>query len=126
MGITKLLCETPCMVGGQYANYWLPVLTALVKLFELPEDDAIPDDEHFVEIDDTAGYQSAYSQLVFAGKKKTDPVAAITDVRANLAQSLYKLSVGSPGVVRPLVGQLHPDVGGCLQKYMQAANVTIV
>ena len=126
VGITKLLCETPCMVGGQYANYWLPVLTALVKLFELPEDDAIPDDEHFVEIDDTAGYQSAYSQLVFAGKKKTDPVAAITDVRANLAQSLYKLSVGSPGVVRPLVGQLHPDVGGCLQKYMQAANVTIV
>ena len=127
VGITKLLCETPCMVAGQYANYWLPVLTALVKLFELPEDDTIPDDEHFIEIEDTAGYQSAYSQLVFAGKKKVEPglLGAVPDVRVNLAQSLHKLSVGSPGVVSPLVGQLNPDVRNCLQKYMQAANVTI-
>lgn len=127
VGITKLLCETPCMVAGQYANYWLPVLTALVKLFELPEDDTIPDDEHFIEIEDTAGYQSAYSQLVFAGKKKAEPLllGAVTDVKANLAQSLHKLSVGSPGVVSPLVGQLSPEVRDCLQKYLQAANVTI-
>ena len=98
----------------------------MVKLFELPEDETVPDDEHFIEIEDTPGYQSAYSQLQFAGKRKHDPVAAISDVRANLAQCLHKLNVASPGVVRPLVGQLSPDVSECLQKYMQAANVAIV
>jgi exportin-2 (importin alpha re-exporter) len=125
VGITQLLCETPAIISGQYSNYWLPVLTALVKLFELPEDDSIPDDEHFVEIEDTAGYQSAYSQLVFAGKRKADPVAAVTDVRANLAQSLHKLSVGHPGVVSQLVGQLNLEVKDCLQNYLQASHVVI-
>ena len=64
---------------------------------------------------------------MFAGKKKVEPglLGAVPDVRVNLAQSLHKLSVGSPGVVSPLVGQLNPDVRNCLQKYMQAANVTI-
>jgi hypothetical protein len=27
----------------------------LIGLFELPEDDTIPDDEHFIEIEDTPG-----------------------------------------------------------------------
>lgn len=73
MGITKLLCETPAMMTT-YAAQWPGLLTALVALFELPEDDNIPDDEHFIDIEDTSGYQSAYSQLVFAGKREDDPV----------------------------------------------------
>ena len=31
------------------------LLQAIVKLFELPEDDSVPDDEHFIEIEDTPG-----------------------------------------------------------------------
>lgn len=51
-----------------------PLLTALIKLFELPEDTTIPEDDHFVEIEDTPGYQTAYSRLNFAGKPETDPL----------------------------------------------------
>ena len=73
VGITKLLCETPVMLAN-YSEQWPQLLTALVALFELPEDDNLPDDEHFIDIEDTPGYQTAYSQLVFAGKREDDPV----------------------------------------------------
>ena len=38
-----------------YQDKWVPLLQALVGLFELPEDDTIPDDEHFIDVEDTAG-----------------------------------------------------------------------
>ena len=31
------------------------MLQALVSLFELPEDDSVPAEEHFIEIEDTPG-----------------------------------------------------------------------
>lgn len=31
------------------------LLQALIGLFELPEDDSIPDDEHFIEVEETPG-----------------------------------------------------------------------
>ena len=31
------------------------MLQVLIEFFELPEDDSIPDDEHFIEIEDTPG-----------------------------------------------------------------------
>merc|ERR1719392_340530 len=107
VGLTKLLTETQEIVSGsgQYANQFLPLLTTLIALFELPEDSTIPDDEHFIEIEDTPGYQTTYSQLIFAGKNDHDPVATIQDPKINLAQSLSKLSVGHPGLVTPLVAQ---------------------
>ena len=74
VGLTKLLTETPALVSGKYADKFQPLLTALIGLFELPEDETIPDDEHFIEIEDTPGYQTAYSQLIFAGKPDHDPV----------------------------------------------------
>ena len=55
--IFRLLCETPDLSSGAYARFWSPLLQALVGLFELPEDDSIPDDEHFIDIEDTPGYQ---------------------------------------------------------------------
>merc|ERR1719315_333010 len=81
VGLTKLLTETPEIVSpnGKYSNQFLPLLTTLIALFELPEDSTIPDDEHFIEIEDTPGYQTAYSQLIFAGKPDTDPVAGVGD-----------------------------------------------
>lgn len=46
-----------------------------------------------------SGYQTAYSQLAFAGKKEHDPVAEVTDVKINLARQLHKLSAAHPGKV---------------------------
>ena len=31
------------------------LLQALISLFELPEDVSVPDDEHFIEVDDISG-----------------------------------------------------------------------
>lgn len=76
------------------------MLQALIGLFELPEDDTIPDEEHFIDIEDTPGYQTAFSQLAFAGKKEHDPVGQmVNNPRIHLAQSLHKLSTACPGRV---------------------------
>ncbi|XP_023216075.1 exportin-2-like [Centruroides sculpturatus] len=128
IGITKLLTETPAMIVGEYANYWTPLLQSLIELFELPEDDTIPEDEHFIEIEDTPSYQISYSQLVFAGKKECDPFnGAIPDARINLAQSLYKLSVNHPGKLMPLISSgIGEEAIAHLQRYLQAAQVQLV
>lgn len=54
VGMTKWLCETSCFLTGAYSQYWPQVLQALVGFFELPQDDSIPDDEHFIEIGNTS------------------------------------------------------------------------
>lgn len=77
------------------------MLQTLLNLLELPEDDTVPDDEHFIEVEDTPGYQTAYSQLAFASKKERDPFAeTVPNVRTHLAISLQKLSASHPGKVR--------------------------
>jgi hypothetical protein len=40
-----------------------------LKLFELPEDDSLLPDDHFIEVEDAPGYQAAYSRLAFAGDR---------------------------------------------------------
>jgi hypothetical protein len=55
--ISRLVCETPALISGAYSRFWTPLLQALIGVFELPEDDSIPDDEHFIDIEDTPGYQ---------------------------------------------------------------------
>lgn len=87
-----------------------PLLQALIGLFELPEDDSIPDDEHFIDIEDTPGYQTAFSQLAFAGRKEHDPIGeAVGNPKILLAQSLHKLSTACPGRVRPASLKLKED-----------------
>lgn len=77
-----------------------PLLQSLIGLFELPEDDTIPDEEHFIDIEDTPGYQTAFSQLAFAGRKEHDPVGQmVNNPKIHLAQSLHKLSTACPGRV---------------------------
>ena len=53
-GVTKILTESSMMIG-QYEHLWAKLLQALIGLFELPEDDSLPADEHFIEIEDTPG-----------------------------------------------------------------------
>ena len=87
----------------------------------------ITDDEHFIEIEDTPGYQTAYSQLIFAGKADTDPVelAGIGDPRQYLIVQLSKLSSSRPGQVPGLIQQLPEQARQFLQQYLTQAGVNI-
>ncbi|PVD23451.1 hypothetical protein C0Q70_16723 [Pomacea canaliculata] len=128
VGVTKILTEAPSMLQGDYVSLWPRLLQALIGLFELPEDDSIPDDEHFIEIEDTPGYQTAYSQLAFASKKERDPLGCeISDPKLNLAKHLGKLATGHPGKIPTLINTgLQPEAQNYLSQYIQAANVSIV
>ena len=44
-----------CGCTGHFCR--VPLLQSLIGLFELPEDGSTPDDEHFIEIEDTPGMQ---------------------------------------------------------------------
>lgn len=126
VGVTKILMEAPVMLK-EYKPLWAGLLQALVKLFELPQDEEVPEDEHFIEIDDTPGYQIAYSRLAFAGKKEHDPIGnAIPDIKGNLAKSLEKLSLENPGTLMVLIKSgLQPEATNFLQMYMQSAGVNL-
>ncbi|XP_023389852.1 exportin-2 [Pteropus vampyrus] len=128
VGITKLLTECPPMMDTEYTKLWTPLLQSLIGLFELPEDDTIPDEEHFVDIEDTPGYQTAFSQLAFAGRKEHDPVGQmVNNPKIHLAQSLHKLSTACPGRVPSMVStSLNAEALQYLQGYLQAASVTLL
>lgn len=128
VGITKVLTECPAMMDTEYTKLWPLVLQALIGLFELPEDDSIPDDEHFIDIEDTPGYQTAFSQLAFAGKKEHDPIGdAVSNPKILLAQSLCKLSTACPGRVPSMLStSLNAEALQYLQGYLQAASVQLV
>uniref|UniRef100_A0A4W4EA56 Exportin-2 n=1 Tax=Electrophorus electricus TaxID=8005 RepID=A0A4W4EA56_ELEEL len=128
VGITKILTECPAMMDTEYTKLWPLVLQALIGLFELPEDDSIPDDEHFIDIEDTPGYQTAFSQLAFAGKKEHDPIGdAVSNPKILLAQSLHKLSTACPGRVPSMLStSLNAEALQFLQGYLQAASVQLV
>ena len=49
------------------------VLDASIRLLQLPTDETDADDEHFIDVEDTPGYQAAFCQLAMAGKKEFDP-----------------------------------------------------
>ena len=125
VGITKILTKTPDMLSEAYSPLWVPLLQALISLFELPEDDSTPDDEHFIEVDDTPGYQTAYSQLVMAGPKDYDPFGdTIPNAKLHLAQSLYELSSEYPGKLPGMIASgLTNEAAVCLQQYLQQANI---
>ena len=50
------MCTYVCVCRPQ-------LLQALIGLFELPEDDSVPDDEHFIEIEDTPGNDTSFVLL---------------------------------------------------------------
>ena len=123
IGITKLLTETPDMLTDEYIDQWIPLLQVLISIFELPEDSSTPDDEHFIDIEDTPGYQTAFSQLIMAGLKDYDPFGPVVP-KTNLAQSLHKLSSQVPGKIpRMITSGLSPEATIFLQSYLQQAGV---
>ena len=92
------------MLAESYINLWMDLLRCLISLFEMPEDDSIPDDEHFIDVKDTPGYQTALSQLAFVGSQEKDPFSTdVPNPKAHLAQSLHKLYSQHPGKLSPLI-----------------------
>ncbi|KAK0052093.1 exportin-2 [Biomphalaria pfeifferi] len=128
VGVTNILTEADSMLTGDYASLWPKLLQALIGLFELPEDSSVPDDEHFIEIEDTPGYQTAYSQLAFAGKHDHDPLAGfVDDPKVNLAKHLEKMSVRRPGMIQPMINSgMEAGAKNFLHQYCQTANINLV
>jgi exportin-2 (importin alpha re-exporter) len=93
VGVTSLVCDSEEMMDGSYSHMWAPLLQSLIGLFELPEDESSLPDDHYVKVDDTPGYQAAYSWLAFVNKNDHDPLYGVSDPRLHLAQNLYRLSV---------------------------------
>jgi len=125
IGAVRVLTEVPSMLEA-YLTFWPQLLQALIGFFELPEDDSIPDDEHFIDIEETPGYQTAFSELMFAGKKEHDPFYNFSDPKEYLAKQIYKLSLSCPGKLGPLISQgLEPSAAQFLQGYLTQAQVSI-
>lgn len=124
VGMSKLLSECTAFQDENNAHLWPRLLEAVIGLFELPEDDSVPDDEHFVEIEEIAGYQAAYSQLAFASKKSDDPVK-VDNPKIYLAQSLAEFSKKFPGKVPNMVNYMNPQAKAFLEQYIGAANVQL-
>jgi len=101
-------------------------LQALIGLFELPEDESIPDDEHFIDVENAPGYQNVFSQLSYGNKKDNDPFHQIVDPKEFLAKQLYRLSVAHPGKLTSLISQgLNPEAANFLQQYLTKAQVQL-
>ncbi|XP_030384597.1 exportin-2 [Scaptodrosophila lebanonensis] len=134
VGITKLLTECPEMLTPAYVSFWVPLLHALIDLFERPVEKLVnieADSEVFgagagPELDAAPGYQAAFSQLSFAQPKVNDHVAEVSDVRKYLASSLAKFGQARPGEVPALMGSINAEYKQMLQKYCDQAGVSIV
>lgn len=125
VGISKILTECPAMLAPPYVQNWSRLLQALVEMFELPPDQSTYDGDHFVEVDDTPGYQAAFSQLNFAQPKSQDFLADVADGRKFLAESLSKLVLSRPGDIPQLIATLGDNHKQVLQKYCESAGVRI-
>ncbi|KDR18464.1 exportin-2 [Zootermopsis nevadensis] len=127
VGITNILCNCKEMMDGSYSHLWAQLLQTLIGFFELPVLESTLPDDHYVEVEDTPGYQAAYSQLAYANKKDHDPLHGVSEPRFHLAESLHRLSVAYPGQLSPLLstGLSHDDLAH-LKNYLLAADVQIV
>ncbi|CAG9570956.1 unnamed protein product [Danaus chrysippus] len=125
VGCVKLLCYSVHFREGRLAGLWTNLLQALIALFELPPDESQLPDDHFIEVDDTPGYQPVYAQLACAKTGSDDPLAAIEDPKRYLAESLAAMSRDFPGVLPPRVSSLDEPHRSVLQNYLQGYGVAI-
>lgn len=124
VGIAKLLTDCPAMLAQPYVQNWSRLLQALVELFELPPDQTTLDGDHYVEVDDSPGYQAAFSQLSYAQPKSQDFLADIPDGRKFLAESLGKLMQTQPQLPT-LIAAMGDNHKQALQKYCEMAGVRL-
>jgi exportin-2 (importin alpha re-exporter) len=122
VGMARILCESQTMIQ-QYSTHWQGMLQALIELFELPVDESNIEGDNFIEIEDTAGYQVAYSQLNFATGKREDPVAEVPDGKRFLIESLSKMTQPE---IKSALRQMPAQHQAALSKYGAQFGVTLV
>lgn len=84
------------------------------------------DDEHFIDVEDTPGYQGSFNQLFSATKTDADPFKGeISNTKYYLAKSLENLSNTMPSKVPQLLSQLNINCQNHLQLYLKEANVQL-
>ncbi|XP_057662320.1 exportin-2 [Diorhabda carinulata] len=125
-GITKLLCESPEMFSGTYQKYWPQLLQALLTFFEMPVDESVLPDDHFIEVDDTPSYQTTSAKLNFANNTKNDPLQAISEPRQFLVQSLASLGNSQPGRLPVFIGNMNTQAQTVIQGYLSKFGVQLV
>ncbi|XP_056631908.1 exportin-2 [Diorhabda sublineata] len=125
-GITKLLCESPEMFSGTYQKYWPQLLQALLSFFEMPVDESVLPDDHFIEVDDTPSYQTTSAKLNFANNTKNDPLQAISEPRQFLVQSLASLGNSQPGRLPVYIGNMNTQAQTVIQGYLSKFGVQLV
>jgi len=126
VAVTNLLCQLPALYS-QHSKLWATLLQALIGLFELPEDDSVPEDEHFVDVEDAPGYQTAYSQLAFAPKKDDDPCTNVANPKAYLASSIHQLSDSQQTKLGPfIVANIEPEAATFFKGYCTQAGVDLI
>lgn len=121
VGMAKILCESQSMIQ-QYSDHWQGMLQALIELFELPPDESNIEGDNFIEIEDTAGYQVAYSQLNFATGRRDDPVSEVPDGKRYLVEQLSKMQQPQ---VKLFLQQMPAHHQAALQKYAAQAGIAL-
>lgn len=122
VGMTRILCESQTMMQ-QYAANWQAMLQALIELFELPPDESSIEGDNFIEIEDTAGYQVAYSQLNFATGKRNDPLSDVADGKRLLVEQINKMQNMQ---VKTFMQQMPSHHQQAIQKYAAQAGITLI
>lgn len=121
VGMTRILCESQTMMQ-QYSAHWTGMIQALIELFELPPDESNIEGDNFIEIEETAGYQVAYSQLNFATGKRDDPFSEIPDGKRFLIEHLSKMNQPE---VKDFLSRLPVQHQTALQKYGASFGISL-
>lgn len=124
VGVTKVLCECPSMLAEPYVQCWPRLMEALVQIFEV-QPEATENDEDYIDVEETPGYQVSYSQLIHAQVKVDDPFPHVADARSFLVQSLGKMAAAQPGQLPQLISKLTILPQQILNKYCAQAGVQI-
>lgn len=127
VGVAKILTEYPGFFNSEAEiNTWATLLEKLICLFEMPEDNSTPDDEHFIDVEDTPGYQESFNQLLSVKQKDPDPFhGEVPSDRIYLAKRLSVLSSSIPGQVPQLLSKLSIEAQKHLQKYLTEGQVQL-
>ncbi|XP_037790286.1 exportin-2-like [Penaeus monodon] len=125
VGLSGLLAD-PTLYNGNYAALWAPLLEAVVKLFECPEDSSLPNGEHFIEIEDIPAFQGSSARLMHAARSDIDPLKGqVENPPVFLAQQLSQLSQANPGTLQGRLAQMNTEVQAHIMKYLQMAGCSL-
>lgn len=127
VGVAKILTESPTLLTNETnLKIWTALLETLVNLFEVPEDGTGHTEEHFIDVEETPGYQSTFNQLYSASKKEHDPFnGQIPNTKLYLAKQLEALTPTLTFSMNNLLSQLSIDSQKHLQSYLSQAGVQL-